>query len=147
MSATVEFYSAEPEKIRSIFELEDFDQWYEAKNSLPVADFSIHLNYPDDLDGLMDALRQQGFRVPRNFTELLMETIWDDGEDTAKLQKVDPVLQSLATANDQTIETIAQKWVGNLENLNVALHAVQRLRDVCRNADEHRQSVVLYTCY
>jgi len=149
MSVTIEFYAAEPDKILSVFELEDFDQWYEAKNLLPSADFSLHLSYPEDLDNLVEACRRSGLELPEatSFTDLLVETIWDDGEGSAKLQKVDSSLSALGLADDEAISLIASRWGQSLEDSNASLQAIRSLREVCKHANLHGESVVLYTCY
>ena len=148
MSATIEFYAADPGQIRSVFELEDFDQWYEAKSSLPVADLSLHLDYPKDLDALVEACRQFGLDLSKNsFTALILETIWDDGEGSAKLQKLDSSFNSLGLAVEESISKIAKAWGESFEDSTASLRAVRELKEVCEYAAHNGQSVVLYTCY
>ena len=85
MGMTVEFYSADPKVLVALFVAdlasaeENGEAFFEQVKAYLMADFSLHLQIPENLDSLCQSLNKHNPLIPSGFRELLVEQIWDDG--------------------------------------------------------------------
>lgn len=164
MSATFEFYSAEPEAFFSLQEIlssSDLDEREEqqAEEQLaryPVADFSLYLRllWPDDMDTLCLAMKAEGFHVPASFRDLLEQLLWSEG-CSAWVDRVSPELvQAMAHADDAAIHRIARRWAHSFPNpqtdpeyyaktSDAAVQALSALRVISQDALMQGREVLL----
>jgi hypothetical protein len=157
MSMTVEFYSANPAELVAIFETdlvnddEDGEAFFEQLKAYPVADFSLRLYLPDDLDSICRLLHKQDPLFPRVFGDVLLEQIWDDGPAMSESLTLisHQFADALAALSERQIETVAREWVATFpdqESLVQApmYRAVYQLQEVARDAVMREQSLIFH---
>lgn len=157
MSMTVEFYSANPDAFVAIFEAdlanddEDDETFFEQLKAYPVADFSLRLYLPDDLDSLCQLLHKQDPPFPLVFGDVLLEQIWDDAPDMSESLTLisHQFADALAALSERQIETVAREWVATFPDqeslVQAPMHrAVSQLQEVARDAVMHEQSLIFY---
>ena len=110
MGITIAFYSALPYEFITLFASEDEEQFFREVKRYPVADFSFHLLFPEDLDRLCQILRSHHFPVPTIFRELLVTQVWYDGDSESLTIIADSFPQAIASLNDTLLELVAQEW-------------------------------------
>ena len=67
MGTRMEFYSADPQQLMALFTggaRDDMD-FFQRLSAYPMADFSLHLDLPDDMDSLCRSLNRYSQMVPR----------------------------------------------------------------------------------
>ncbi|HEU5374332.1 MAG TPA: hypothetical protein VFV38_02750, partial [Ktedonobacteraceae bacterium] len=85
MGMTLAFYSADANELVALFaagadcDEQDEETFFAQLDTYPVADFSLHLSIPEDLDNLCQALREHNPLIPLIFRDVLVEQVWDDG--------------------------------------------------------------------
>jgi hypothetical protein len=151
MGLTIEFYSADPKELAELFAAEasaeiDFDTYTDRLESYPMADFSLRLDVPDDLDRLCQFLHQQSPQIPTVFREVLVEQIWDDGVVSESLTELSrQFAEKLADLPESAVETVAGEWAStfpceHLPQDTPAYQAVWQLQTVARDATDHKRS-------
>lgn len=115
MGITVEFFSAEPHELLKMFsptEDENFaarlDQAYQ---TIPMADFSLHLAIPDDLDRLCLAIRKQQRVLPPIFRDVIAEELMSDDICEWLLLLSPHFARAVASLSDEELEVVAREWV------------------------------------
>lgn len=74
MGMTIEFYSAEPQALVAVFAADAAseegmgDSFFGQLKAYPMADFSLHLQLPEDLVSLCHLLSEQDQRIPPVFS-------------------------------------------------------------------------------
>lgn len=158
MSMTVEFYSANPDALVALFEAypaiddEDEDEvFFEKLKAYPVADFSLRLYLPDDLDSLCQFLHKQDPLFPLVFGDVLLEQIWDDAPEMSESLTLisHQFADALAALSERQIEMVAREWVATFpdqESLVPApfYRAVYQLHEVARDAVMREQSLIFH---
>lgn len=164
MSATLAFYSAEPETFVSLQETlssSDLDEREEQRAEAqladyPVADVSLYLHFlwPDDIDALCQAMIAEGFQTPSSTQDLLEQPLWSDG-CSAWVDRVSPRLaQAIAHVDDVAIRRIARRWASSFPHpqadpefythtSNAAVQALSALRAVSQDALTRGREVLL----
>ena len=157
MAMTVEFYSADPQALATLF-AEDMasdggneDAFLRELSTYPVAEFAFHVQLPDDLDLLCQSLRKHDSRIPSVFIDVLVERIWDDGPIVTESLSVvaDSFVQIIAELKELEMEAAARDWAATYfyrepHQQTPAYHALWTLQDVARNAVAHRRSLILH---
>jgi hypothetical protein len=157
MGLTIEFYSADAPELAALFsaaqaEEIDFDTYCDKLESYPMADFSLHLELPGDLDSLCQSLQNQNAHIPSVFREVLFEQIWDDGVVSESLTVLSPQFaEQLSQLSENAIEGAALEWLATypsqkLPKESPVYQAVWQLHEVARDAIDHRRSLVLRLC-
>lgn len=112
MGVTIEFYAAEPGELVALFAditLED-GLYFARLEALPMADFSLHLQLPEDLDRLSFTLQKQGFEAPSTFREFLQEELWYDGETESLTLLTETFATLFARLSDETLAQVTTDW-------------------------------------
>jgi hypothetical protein len=156
MGMTVEFYSADPQALVSLFaadlasEGENMDAFLEQLKAYPVADFSLHLQ-TEDLDSLCQSLRKRDPRLPSVFREVLVEQIWEDGPPVTESLTVlaDDFARRVAELDEHEMENAARDWATTFpyrEPLwpTPAYQALWQLWGVARDVVANRRSLILH---
>jgi len=146
VSATIEFYAADAKKLVEAFEIEDFEEWYEAKSVFTKADLGINFLLPDDLDSLLTAMREHGLNLPDRFAELIVDEVWNDGQNTARIQLLDERLKAVGAIDDEVFGRITNSWTSDFDEPGPARLALEELRRVCQQSLEKGNPVLLYVC-
>lgn len=156
MSLTIEFYSAEPEGLKTLFAEESslsVDDFFQRQQTFPQADFSFHILVPDDLDNLCQILNKYSPLVPSRFQDVGVGTLWDDGQGTESLTLLsEQFTHALAECNQEDIEQVALQWAAtfpfdkNLESFRGSLPylAVQQLQYVAQDALRYKRSLIYH---
>ena len=151
MGLSIEFYAAEPGELVPLFTdtaLEG-EQYFAHLDGLPMADFSLHLQLPEDLDRLSITLQKQGFNAPSTFREFLQEELWYDGATESLTLLTDTFAALFAQLNDETLAQVATDWAAEFGYQQPILQtpaykALYELRDVASQATNHRLSIVMH---
>ena len=122
MGTTISIYSAQPTELVRLLQTDlDADPNYlevlKAMDALPMADLSLHLQTPQDLDSLCRAMSKEGLDAPNTFREYLVEQAWCDDpvHPSASLTLLsDQLKQVMAHVSDTALERIALRWVDAL---------------------------------
>jgi hypothetical protein len=114
METIVEFYPAHPQELKALFSAEvneeDEQVFFEKLRGYPVADFSLHLLIPEDLDRLCQIVGHYHMHVPPVFRDLLREQIWYDGQSESLTIIAVRFVEALAGLNETELENIARDW-------------------------------------
>lgn len=151
MGLNIEFYAAEPGELVTLFTdtaLED-EQYFACLEVLHMADFSLHLQLPEDLNRLSITLQKQGFDAPSTFREFLQEELWYDGATESLTLLTDTFPTLFARLNDETLAQVATDWAAEFGYQQPILQtpaykALHELRDVVNHATNHRLSIVMH---
>jgi len=150
MSTTIEFYSVTlPGKeiadlsIKSLF---DF------LGSFPVADFSLHLLLPDDLDMLCQSLHGQNPVISTAFGDQLVKTLWFDGQSALLSLISSQFVIALAKMTNIQIEQAGIAWASIFEKSEAVreaptFRALLRLHEVAKDAVANNRSLVVWLVY
>ena len=155
MGMTVQFYAADAQELISLFaaeftlvhENEDtFDAFLDQLSTYPVADFSVHLFIPEDLDGLCQALRQHNLLVPPTFNDVLVKQLWKD-EDQSLILMAENFVVAVAGMSNDAIEKAALDWVATFPyqeplKQTPAYQMVLRLREVVQDVIAQKKSLI-----
>jgi hypothetical protein len=157
MGVTIEFYSANPQALVALFaadlasEEENGETFFDQLKVYPVADFSLHLQIPEDLDSLCQSLNKHSPFIPSVFREVLIEQIWDDGPVPTESLTVlsDQFAELLAELNEHVMENAARGWAATFSYQEPlwqtpAYHAIWQLREVARDVVAQRRSLILH---
>jgi hypothetical protein len=161
MGLKIEFYSASLQEMVDLFvsewqkdedQDENDDDFWNALEQYPMADFSFHLVLPDDLDHLCQALREQSVLVPSVFRELLVEQVWVDdpqvpSESLTLLQE--SFARTFSALTDRALEEVSGQWSATFpdpDTLNVTAlsQALFRLREVTQDVVTHNTSLLMH---
>ena len=151
MGITVEFFSASPQEIVDVFtlSLEDIDRFVGLLELYPVADFSLHLQIPEDMDRLCRAMRRNNLSAPLIFRELLVEQLWYDGssESLASIDKNFALVWS--EIDDSSLENITIDWSMEFHyqeplHQTPAYKALLELRKVAQDVITQNTSLILH---
>ena len=107
MGKTVEIYSADPSELVDLFSLDDEQIFFDRLKDYPVADFSLHLFIPEDMDRLCQSLRKRQFPVPPTFRDILVKQLWYDGVSESLTLISDGFVSILAGLGDLEVESVA----------------------------------------
>jgi len=154
MSLTIEFYSAEPQELVTLFaanpaSADDFTL-FDKLHTYPMAEFPGRLLIPNDLDSLCEALRKHSSLVPPRFHDLCIKQLWNDGFDTESLTLLsDQFVGVLAAFDENEIRQAALDWASTfpyqeLLDQSPTYRAVLQLREVARDAAVHKKSLIYY---
>lgn len=157
MSLTIEFFSAEPQELVTLFtELavaSDDASFYSLSKALqhfPIAEFPGHLLIPDDLDNFCHILELYRPQIPSKFADICAEEIWADGFNTESLLlMMAQFTEELACINEKEIQSIALDWF-SMFNLpsppsqSPAYQAVLRLKEVAYDAFSHKRALIFH---
>lgn len=153
MGMTVEFYSAEPRELLELFSVrnadEDFNAFFEKLEVYPVADFSFHLQLPEDLDNLCRILRKRNLHFPYLFSDLFIEQVWSDGVSESLTLLTEDFTSMLATLSEREIEQAALEWAATFPYQKPLQHtpayqSLLQLRAVAVDAHTQGQSLLFY---
>lgn len=155
MGLTIEFYSASPQELVDLFvpePAEDDDTFFQALEQYPMADFSLHLVLPDDMDHLCQALREQHVLVPSVFRELLVEQIWVDdplapSESLTLLQE--SFARTFSALTDHDIEEVSRRWRATSPDPDIVVvtdlsQSLFSLREVTQDVVAHNTSLIMH---
>lgn len=148
MGITIEFYVGQAQDLHALLTLGGDDE-YERLWSYPVADFSLHLVIPDDLDRLCQCLRKWDASIPFTFRELLVEQIWFDGSCESLTLLDDGFARALSRLNDAVVEELARDWMVPFAysepfHQTPAFQAMLQLRNIAQVAVARKDSLFLY---
>ncbi|GHO80826.1 hypothetical protein KSD_85970 [Ktedonobacter sp. SOSP1-85] len=151
MGLSIEFYAAEPRKLVALFTdttLDD-EQYFARLEGLPMADFSLHLQLPEDLDRLSITLQKHGFEAPSTFREFLQEELWYDGATESLTLLTDTFATLFARLSDDHLAQVATDWAAEFGYQQPIIHtpaykALYELRDIASHVINHRLSIVTY---
>ncbi len=153
MGITVEFYSAHPQELKALFSAEvneeDDQVFFEKLRDYPVADFSLHLLIPDDLDRLCQILVNHHIHISPVFRDLLQEQVWYDGESESLTIIADDFVKALAGLNETELENIARDWSVPFQyqeplHKNPAYQALVQLQKVAQDVVASHKSLILH---
>ncbi len=157
MGLTTEFYSADPQQLVALFvadlasEDDNGEAFFEQVKAYPVADFSFHLQIPEDLDSLCQSLRKQNPLIPSVFRDLLVEQIWDDGPAITESLTVlaDHFALMIAELNEHEMESAARDWAATYPyqeplRQTPAYRALWQLQEVARDAVDRKRPLILH---
>ena len=149
MGASIEFYSADAQELSQTYDMESWDDMFEAQSIYPKADLGTHLWMPDDLDRLCQVLAQHIPDMPGRFEELVVSELWNDGDvNSARLWLLSPKIKAFASLDDVTMAQVAASWTEKLAGIvKDGPKALLELRNVCKHAVENQGPVLVYTCY
>lgn len=151
MGNTIEFYSAEPDAFVEAYE----DDFMVMTDRFLSADFSFHLLWPDDMDRLCRTFGAIGLPLPDTVDELLEEVLTTDEVSEWVWRVSESLPRAAAQMDDRAITRLATSWVAayapdphtDLETyqsmFRPAHQALTSLREISRDALEHRRSLVL----
>lgn len=152
MSIVVEIYCADPHELGMLFALEPDperdDIYFKQLGRYPMADFSLHLHLPDDLDHLCQALRKRSLQFPLTFREVLDKEVWSIPSESLAVLSAGFVT-ALAGLGEDEIEMVATNWaetffsVGPFHQTDM-YRAVLQLREVAQHAVIHKESLLLH---
>lgn len=155
MGLTIEFYSAPPQKLVDLFVPEpedDDDTFFHALEQYLIADFSLHLVLPDDLDHLCQALRELGVLVPSVFRELLVEQVWVDdplapSESLTLFQET--FARTFSALTDRAIEDVSRRWSATFPDPGTLIaadlsQALFSLREITHDVVTHNTSLIMH---
>lgn len=151
MGITIEFFSSNPQEIVDIFTLppEDENTFLALLEPYPVADFSLHLQIPDDLDRLCRVMRQNNLLVSPIFRELLIEQLWYDGSSES-LALVDKSFARVWSGVDEsTLESVTRDWSVEFHyqeplHQTPAYKALLDLREIAEDVIVRNTSLILH---
>jgi len=149
MGNTVEFFSAEPRELAALFAGGAEHDLRARLSSYPVADFSLHLALPDDMDSLCRSLNKQSQMVPRVFRDLFVRQLWYDGQVESLTLLTDRLAFALTAMGEDQIDRAAQDWSATflydepLED-TPAYRALHALRAVAGDAAAQKRSLILH---
>lgn len=154
MSLTIEFYSAEPQELVTLFteSAASADDLFllDALQTYPMAEFPGRLLLPDDLDNLCEALRKDYPLIPTHFQEICVKEVWNDGSGSEALTLLsDLFVAELAAFSERQIQQAALHWAATFPYQEAleqrpAYRSVLQLRDVARNAIAEKKSLLFY---
>ena len=158
MGLTIEIYSADLQELVALFAeesswaYEDVAPFLEKLETHPVADLSLHLRIPEDMDSLCEALRKQHLPVPSTFRDMLIEQLWVDRpkRPTESLTLLaNRFASALAESEDHQIEHAALDWAATFPyteplQKTPAYQAMLRLREIAKDAVDHQKSLILH---
>jgi len=115
----------------------------------PVANFSLHLLIPEDLDRLCQSLRKQNLPVPPIFRGLLVDQVWYDGISESLTVVAESFALAVAGLCDATLEHIALDWSAAFHyqeplHQTPAYQALMRLRTVAQDAIAQKKALLLH---
>lgn len=157
MGLTIEFYSAPLQELVDLFVPEpedddDDDTFFQALERYPMADFSLHLVLPDDLDHLCLALREQHILVPSVFRELLVEQVWVDdplapSESLTLLQET--FARTFSALTDHAIEEVSRRWSATFPDADILVvtnlsQSLFSLREVTQDVVAHNTALIMH---
>ncbi len=151
MGITIEFFSAHPQDITDIFTLplEDIDTFVALLEPYPVADFSLHLQIPEDMDRLCRVMIHNNLSVPPIFRELLIEQLWydDSSESLSLIDKSFALVWS--GVDDSRLESIAIDWSREFHyqeplHQTSAYKALLELRRIAQDVITRNTSLILH---
>jgi hypothetical protein len=157
MGMTIEFYAADPQALVALFtgdlasEEENKEAFFEQVKAYPMADFSLHLQIPEDLDSLCQFLHKHNPLIPSVFREVLVEQIWDDGPLLTESLTVlsDQFVERLAELDEHAMEKTARDWAATFPYQEPpwqtpAYRALWQLQEVARDTIAQKQFLVLH---
>ena len=151
MGTTMEFYSADPQQLTALFEggVKNGAEFFQQLHAYPMADFSLHLVLPDDLDSLCQSLNRHSQMVPRTFRDLLVRQLWRDGRAESLTLLSDRFAFALATMGQSEIEQAALDWSATFlydepPEDTPAYRAMHALREVAGDAATQKRSLILH---
>lgn len=150
MGTTVEFFSADPQRLMALFAGgANQDPAQRAQlDGYPVADFSLHLAIPDDMDSLCRSLNKHSQMAPRTFRDLFVRQLWR-GEAESLTLLSDRFAFALTAMSEKEIEQAALDWSATflydepLED-TPAYRALHALRAVAHDAATQKRSLILH---
>lgn len=151
MGMTIEFFSAHPQELVSVFSLpdEEIDRYVEALAHYPTADFSFHLLLPEDMDQLCQSMRKHRLLVPSTFRELLVEQLWYDGSSESLTLVTEAFAHLWSRVETSKLAAIAKDWMlpfpfeGPLEQ-TPAYQSLLELREISRDVVTRKTSLLLH---
>ena len=151
MGMTVEFYSADPPQLITLFATENNSDvtFFEQLKTYPVADFSFHLWIPDDLDSLCQAVSKQSSLKSLVFRNLLVKQLWYDGEAESLALLSEHFALTLASLKENEIERAALDWTATFPyqeppQQTPAYRALWKLQEVARDAVAQKKSLIFH---
>lgn len=115
----------------------------------PVADFSLHLIFPDDLDRLCLSLRRQHFPAPSVFRDFIVDEVWYDGQSESLSLLRDNFTTIFASLSNESMKSVANDWSVEFHYKEVfeetpAYQALIRLREVAQYARDNKIPILLH---
>lgn len=157
MSMTIEFYSADPQELVTLFSKYFSDPpddltFFDKLETYPKAKFPGRLLLPDDLDSLCQILRKHHQRVPSTFRDLLIEQVWSDSQVAPSESLTllsDQLANELAKLSESVTEQVALDWAATFplrEPLQQSLpyQAIQQLWEIARDAVARKKSLIFH---
>jgi hypothetical protein len=122
--------------------------FFETLQTYPVADFSLHLSIPDDMDSLCRCLNEQTQVIPRAFRDLLVEQLWFDGQAESLTLISDRFVVALAAMSESQVEKATLDWVATFHYEESAeqtptYKAVRRLYELARDTTAQKKALIL----
>ena len=158
MGLTIEFYSAVPQELISLF-ADDIDAplddehmavFLQKQQTFPRAVFPPRLLLPDDLNTLCHILNKHHPLVPLRFEDACVKLLWDDGLGTEKLTLLsDQFAHALTECSKSDIEQSALAWASTFpseEPLSSApaYQAVLQLQEIARDVIRSKKSLIYH---
>ncbi len=154
MSLTIEFYSAEPQELVTLFaeSAASADDLFllDTLQTYPIAEFPGHLLLPDDLDNLCEALRKDHSLLPTHFQEVCVKEVWNDGFGTEAVTLLSELfVAELAGFSEDEIRQAALQWAATFPSQEAleqrpTYRSVLHLRDVACDAITKKKSLLFY---
>lgn len=157
MSLTIEFFSAEPQELVTLFtELavaSDDASFYSLSKALqhfPIAEFPGHLLIPDDLDSLCGVLSLHRPQLPIKFVDICTQELWNDDLGTESLILLTvQFTEVLAFTNEKKIQRVALDWFSTFNlpsppSQSSAYQAVLRLQEVAYDAFSYKRALIFH---
>jgi hypothetical protein len=152
MGLTIEFFSAHPQELVDVFSLptEKDKEFFALVENYPIADFSFHLDVPEDMDRLCQSMQLYHLAVPPVFRELLIEQLWYDEAGAESLTVVDTSFARLwMGVDDDTLEDVATNWSAEFHyqepiQQTPAYQALQELRNVSLDVINRNTSLIYH---
>ncbi len=151
MGLTLEFFSASPEEVVTVFSSlsEEVNAFLDALKQFPRADFSLHLQIPEDMDRLCQSMKKFNPALPSVFRDVLVEQLWDDGDTESLTLIATSFTHMWATVDDSSVGSIAAEWASEFhynEPLpqTPAYKALNELREVARDAITQHRPLILH---
>ena len=140
MGATVEFYILPKQQLDCLTDP------FEELVDLPVADFCLHLEIPQDLDRLFQATAKHLPGMPQSLDAAISAEIWNE-DDMLLHQLSDAVRSRLGEAPADVVRAIGRDWWNAFDSdPEPAFEALKTLREICR-ASGSEDSLVLFWGY
>ena len=151
MGLTIEFYAAELGELVALFAdaALDNESYFAHLEALPMADFSLHLQLPEDLNRLSITLQKQGFEAPATFREFLQKELWYDGATESLTLLTGTFTMLFARLSDEELVQIATDWSADFNYQQPILQtpaykALHELRDVASHAISRELPILMY---